>query len=455
MNKIKQNKITFTLILLAIAIIFSSLTILSLPVLFNYKSKVELIEKNFYKNFKIYLNSSDKISFKPFPKPHLLVENATLNLYSNEDEDNFLEKSNLKIFISLRDIYLRSFKNFLSTEISNSNLEFKISDIKALRNHLYKKINKQIIFNNCKIFIKNKKGDIIIISPIKKLSYKINKKNKIKSFIINGQIFGLKYKSEWKRSYTDPKKSSHEINIFNPNIEIQNILELKSSKQFNGVSKITYFQDKIEYKFSYNNHEAEILSPNKKDTNFNIDGKIKFKPFYFVGELNIKNKKIEKIIDNFLLNLLVYEKKHLGNFSGEIGVKFDNLNNKLIKSGKIDLVINEKQISLKEANFKLDKIGDIKSKISFIEDNGNIKFISKNELDIKNYIEFAKIFQVSSKKIKNIKKIYFDLQKNIGMSDVVITNVKINNLEGTKISEELFFVKNIQNLRSHIRKIID
>ena len=156
-----------------------------------------------------------------------------------------------------------------------------------------------------------------------------------------------------------------------------------------------------------------------------------------------------------MLNLLVYEKKHLGNFSGEIGVKFDNLNNKLIKSGKIDLVINEKQISLKEGKFKLDKIGDIRSKINFIEDNGNIKFISKNELDIKNYIEFAKIFQVSSKKIKNIKKIYFDLQKNIGMSDVVITNVKINNLEGTKISEELFFVKNIQNLRSHIRKIID
>ena len=52
MNKIKQNKITFTLILLAIAIIFSSLTILSLPVLFNYKSKVELIEKIFIRILK-------------------------------------------------------------------------------------------------------------------------------------------------------------------------------------------------------------------------------------------------------------------------------------------------------------------------------------------------------------------------------------------------------------------
>ena len=47
MNKIKQNKITFILILTAIAIIFSSLTILSLPVLFNYKSKVAKIEKIF------------------------------------------------------------------------------------------------------------------------------------------------------------------------------------------------------------------------------------------------------------------------------------------------------------------------------------------------------------------------------------------------------------------------
>ena len=105
MNKVKQNKITFTLILVAIAIIFSSLTILSLPVLFNYKSKVELIEKNFYKKFKIYLKSSGKITYKPFPKPHLLVENASLNLSENSKTDDFINTSNLKIYITLRDIY--------------------------------------------------------------------------------------------------------------------------------------------------------------------------------------------------------------------------------------------------------------------------------------------------------------------------------------------------------------
>ena len=88
MNKIKQNKITFSLILIAIFITFSSLTILSLPVLFNYKSKVAIIEKNFYKNFKLYLNSTGNISYKPFPKPHLLVENASINLSNSNDKDS-------------------------------------------------------------------------------------------------------------------------------------------------------------------------------------------------------------------------------------------------------------------------------------------------------------------------------------------------------------------------------
>ena len=56
---------------------------------------------------------------------------------------------------------------------------------------------------------------------------------------------------------------------------------------------------------------------------------------------------------------------------------------------------------------------------------------------------------------KNLKNIYFELEKNIGDTDFIITNVKIDNLENNRKLEEIFLVKNIQNLRSHIRKIID
>ena len=167
MNKIKQNKINFILILTTLSVIFSSLTILSLPVLFNYKSKVTIIEKNFYKNFKIFLNSSGKVTYKPFPKPHLLVENANLNLSNSFTNEGLINTKNLKIYLSLRDLYLRSFDNFVSTEISDTNFELKFIDIKEIRKHLYLNINKPIIFNNCKVFIRNKNNEVILISPIK------------------------------------------------------------------------------------------------------------------------------------------------------------------------------------------------------------------------------------------------------------------------------------------------
>jgi len=455
MNKIKQNKITFTLILVALAIIFSSLTILSLPVLFNYESKVALIEKNFYKNFKIFLNSSGKISYKPFPKPHLLVENASLNLLKSNRKTELVNTTNLKIYISLRDLYLRSFNRIVSASISNSNLEIQISDLDEVRRHLYYNINKPITFNDCKIFLRNKKNEVILISPVKKISYKINDKNKIKNLTINGKIFGLNYKSEWKRKYDTPKLSFHIINIFNPKIEFKNKFESIDRKKFNIHSNIAYLQDKMEYNIQFQNGIIDISSPNKNKTNFNIKSRIQLNPFYFNGSLIIKNKKIDNLIDNILFNLMAYNEDYLGNFNGELNIKFEELNNKLIKKGEINFNIIEKKTDLEKARFVLDKIGFIKSNLSFEADNGLIKFISKNELNIENYIEFAKVFQISTKKIKNINKIYFDLERNIGQKDFILSNIKINNIENTEKSNEVFLVKNIQNLRSHIRKVID
>ena len=454
MNKIKQNKITFSLILLAITVTFSSLTILSLPVLFNYESKVAKIEKNFYKNFKIHLNSSGKISYKPFPKPHLSVENATLNLEKKVKSNDLIVTTDLKIYISLRDVYLRSFNNFISAEISNANLEVKVSDLKNIRKHLYEKINKKIVLINCKLFIRNSNGEVILISPMKKVNYNIYNKTKIKNFIIEGKIFGLSFFSDWKRSYQTPNISTHNINLFNPPIEIKNIFEFKKNNSSLQM-ELDYLQDKLLYKINFYDDKIYISSPNKKNTNFNIDSVIQLKPFYSDIELTIKKKKVENIIDNILLNLLAYDENFLGNINGNLKIKFRDLDNRLIKNGQIDFLFNEKVINLEKANFKLDKIGEINTKIGFIEKQDEKIFLSKNHLKIKNHIEFAKTFQIGSKKIKNIKDIFFDLEKNIGENDFTISNVIISNLKKNEKSEEKFVVKNIQNLRSVVRKLID
>ena len=453
MNKIKQNKITFFLILISITVIFSSLTVLSLPVLFNYKSKVIKIEKNFYKNFKIYLNSSNKISYKPFPKPHLLVENASLRLNKLEENENFIEVKNLKIFVSLKDIYLRPLKNFASMEITDTNLEFGFSDLKQIRKHLYQNINKPIILNNCKLFVKNKENDVILISPIKKASNKIDKKKKLKYFNIEGKIFGINYKSQWKRNYILPKASLHEIKLFNPNLEIKNKFFFKNKDTFGGENLIKYSKDKLNFKYFFNDNKIEINSLDN-NSNYKIDGDIQISPFYFDGSISINDKKIETIIDNFLVPLYLYDQNFIGNFNGKIKLKFNNLKNKLLKSGEMTFDIKEKKILTQKAFFELDKIGYLKTKIKFLENNGEYIFKSKNTLSIENPIEFAKVFQISSKDVKKIKKIYFDIQKGIDETDFIISNIKIDNEDNLKKSEDTFIIKNIQNLRASFRKVL-
>ena len=207
---------------------------------------------------------------------------------------------------------------------------------------------------------------------------------------------------------------------------------------------------------NFNKDKLAIRSPENKNINFNIDANILLNPFNLDGKLNIKNKKIEDIIDKFILKLLLYDENYLGNINGDLKIEFNNLNNKLIKNGEIKLNINEKKIIFEKVNFDLDKIGEINSNISFIEHQGEIKFFSKNHLIIKDHIEFAKVFQIGSRRIKNLKNIYFSLEKSIGETDFIISDVKTNNLE-TKNNKpnEVYLVKNIQNLRAFIRKVVD
>ena len=455
MNKIKQNKINFTLILVAIAVTFSSLTVLSLPVLFNYESKVTKIEKNFYKNFKFYLKTKGKISYKPFPKPHLLVENASLRLDKENKDIQIINTKDLKIFISLRDIYLRTFKNFISTEIINSNLDFKMANIKEIRGHLFDKINKPIIIKNCKFFLRNQNNEVILISPIKKVTYKINNKTKNKVFLIDGKIFGFDFKSNWSRNYSNPRFTYHNINLSNPNLEIQNIYNSDGPKNFNINTRIQYPQEKLEYNLNFKNNIIKINSPDEENINFKINSDIQLNPFFFNSELTISDKKVETIIDNILLNLLLYNEKYLGNLSGYFKLNFNKLDNKIIKNGKINFEINEKKIKLINSFFILDGIGDLETDMNIVDKDGDFIFSSTNILYLKNHSGFSKIFQIGKKKVKHINQIYFDLERKIGEDEFIIKNVRVNNTNSAKHLEKEYIIKNIQNLRASFKKVIN
>ena len=153
--------------------------------------------------------------------------------------------------------------------------------------------------------------------------------------------------------------------------------------------------------------------------------------------------------------MLVYEENYLGNLTGIFKIKFSDLNNKLIQNGEIDLEINEKSISFNNSVFYLNKIGTLQTNMKFIDREGETVFYSENELNIENHIEFAKVFQIGSKEAKKIKKIFFDLRKNVGETDIVISNIRINSSNNFKKPNQEFIVKNIQNLRANFREVIN
>ena len=77
----KRKKIDSSRIVLpSILIFFTTILILSLPVLLNYNSIQNIIEKKVSSEFKINLKILDDIYLKIFPRPHYLVKRANLNL---------------------------------------------------------------------------------------------------------------------------------------------------------------------------------------------------------------------------------------------------------------------------------------------------------------------------------------------------------------------------------------
>ena len=452
MKKIKNNNLRFQIILSTIVIIFSSIIFLSLPVLFDYKSIKKSLEKQIFSEFKISVDIESNISYKPFPIPHLFIEKANINLKNHHQQSTLIKANKFKIHIPIIEIYLKSIKNISNIEISDSIIKLKINDIKNIRNHLFYNINNPIKITDSTVFFLNDNNDTILISPIKKINYKIDNKKEYKKLNILGNLFNIDFNSEWKRFYKKPKETFFIIKIKNPSINVKNQIKFKNNKEFKGSSHIELMDEDIIINYKLLNNNLKVSSPDlTNNQKIKVFSHFQFAPFHFNSEVKISNKEINFLIDNFLFYLFIYNKELLGNLNGNFSLNFSNLNDQLIKNGKINFKFENEDIKFLGANFEIPEIGNIESKIKYLKENDEIIFYSENSLSINNYINFAKFFQISSKKIKKIKKINFNIKKKLEETDFLLSDIVLNDNQ-IKISNNLpFVVKNVQALKAFVR----
>ena len=455
MTKNKKNNQSFLVVLVTIIFVFTSLMLLSIPVLFDYESVENKIEKKISSEFKIDMKILGKITYKILPKPHILIEKANLYLDQNNNKSSIIETEDLKIFIPISSIYSKSNILIDKLEIEDSNITFKFQDLKDFRNHLFYKINKPKKINNSKFFYIDN-DSTLLISPINSLDYFIDDRNKYKELKIKGNIFNLDYMSSWKRYYDKPNSTYHEINFNNPNILLKNFFNFKNKSNYSGKVSGKFLNEHMNIEYYVNNNSILIRSSEESiNEKIKISSNIELDPFYFTSKISLIEKDPKFIIDNILYFIYNLESNLLGNLNGKLTLNIKKLNNEIIDNGIIELVINEQTINMQEAKFQIKDVGFIKSKFSFYEKQGEIIFRSSNVLEIINQKAFARKFLLTNNKFNEASKIFFDLERNLENDQFLISNLNIKKVSPEQKTDEKVILKNIQLLRKILLKTLN
>ena len=458
-NTIKEIKLTnFQIIFAAYAIIFSIFLLLSIPGLFNYEKKIDEIETKISQDFKVYLKNISNIKYRFIPAPHLIIEKGELKL-SKHDESQVAELEDIKIFLSLAELYNGKNIKIKKIVINKANFYFKDNDFILFNKHLHQNINKPIKIKNSNFFYVNKENEISTISPIKYLSYFIDLQNKEKKLKLKGKLFDVDYNFNWNKNYQKPNFVETTIKFYNPNINISNQFKKNNKNIITGKSKINFLDNKLNLLFHKENNLLKFeTEKSNRSIKSNLYGEVEIDPFYFNVNLVLKKFDTISLIKSMFSYLHSINNMFHENLNGNFFLKINNKNNKLLEKLNFNFLVEEGKISLTNSTINLKKIGKIKfSDFEYIERIDKLYLKSSSELLISDEKQFYRRFQIPKENRINLKKIYFETEVNVDDGVFYLFNLSINSkkdldknylLNDNILNHE---IKNLQQLTKVVR----
>ena len=303
MKKIEKlsNKVKGIFIL--ILLFFSFGIYLSIPVLFDYKSIENIIEKKFYSDFNINLSINGDIKYQLLPKPHLLINSSSLSIDNKISKEVMsIDIDKLKVYLHSKNLYPKTKLNFTKFEIQENNFILKEKEYNILRNYFHLSESKPIHVKKSKIFVMDGQDETLIISPIENVIFTTSNKDNFKKLNINGSIFDLNFKSIWKKEFNSDLDSQIEIDFKEPNISIKNKLNYDNSSDFKGSTLINFLNKNIEIDYKLKNNKISLKSPDNNN-DIKIDTNIELKPFYLSSNLILNRQNLNFLIDELILNM--------------------------------------------------------------------------------------------------------------------------------------------------------
>mgnify|MGYP001220838133 CR=1 FL=1 len=444
----------FKIIILSSIILSLFLIYLSIPFFYNYGTYDQVLKNKISQDFKVNIINIKKIEYKIFPKPHLLVQDSKIRL---KDNTNISKIENFKVYLNLKNLHKKNKIEIEKISINKANISFKYSDLIYFHDHLQKKITKPIHIGNSNFFFYNKDEKNILISPIKKLKYFIDKKNRKKYLKTSGILFGTDYKFSWIKDYNEPNFSKSYIKFKNINLHINNLFENDYEKNsFKSKMDIEFLRKKIALNYLVDKNKIEFLN-NKENLNYsNLIGTINLNPFFFNLNLNLLDFDIELFVKKLVFYLYPIQNNFHKNFNGNIKINIDKINNKYFKNLKFDLNFQEGKLNFRNTVLTLNKIGKINiSDVEYVERENTLFLRSKFEIIIKNQDEFYKRFQVSKANRINLSKIYSFVEQNIDNNEYFLSKIYFNNMPKANNNEDIesnfYKIENFQTLSRLIK----
>ena len=398
------NHKIYSIAMVAFAVIV--FIIFLLPFLINLEQYKPEIENQFQEKFTLKIKINEKISYKPFLRPH--IELPSVDIFEdNKKEDVYIGniyKINLRI--NIFNILFRNF-NISDVEFVDGIIEvekkyfdnfFKnidlIKNLKVIRIH---NLDLKYSANKKTIEISDINTDIIF------------DKGKLRSFDFTGSLFNLPFTSTFQSSLNQSRR------IGNLSIK-SNALKFYFEADLTDINFLKYeFLGNAKIRFA---NSLSAIGLNSLILQFNFDlkdeyvdlkdifinsflykgvgsARIDFKPrFAFVSEFNFIDTNFKKLPNDNLKDFLVNNKLFdiHEDFYGVFKLNFKNMitNHDLFSDANAIIIVEGGDVNIKELNL-ISKFNDLlKINGRFITQNKETIFFFNSQIDLVNIKNFYK-----------------------------------------------------------------
>ncbi len=446
-----RKKNPFGTIISLIALIFLFSLYFTIPTFYNYENFEKEIQRKLSNDFKLNIKNISGVTYLMLPQPHFLIEESDIYFLNNPNE-KILKAKHLKINIFSKNFHKKEKIEFKSIEINKVDLDLQYVDIKNFYSHLKNSITKPIYIYNSNIFFKDQNKEIISISKIRKFQYFSDFQNKSKKLNILGNLFGSNFNFNWIKDFSNPYITSSTINFKNPKLNFVNEFNKENEDFIKAKTNISFLKNKLNLNYKFNHDSIELIDDgNNKINHSKLIGKIKLDPFFFDLSLILSGISIETVLNNLFLNLYKTNQSINLNFSGNLRISLNEINNRLFENLIINISFLDERISLNNSSLNLKKIGKINfSDPSIYQKNQKLFIKSKIKFDVENQQELYRRFLIPRQNRIDLNKVYFEVEYNIDEGNYFLSSINFDKSVNSQIT--FHEINNIQQLNNLISR---